>query len=123
KGFFDTYRDVLENIDIPMGFCDEVGGMYGVSSMKEDMPLGEFLYWVTAEGETVPDCFMAVACKTENCKIITESLKEVYPGDEISENITVYIFNKYHNRSLSGSEIDYLNPKSSEIVLKKEGVF
>ncbi|MDY3929568.1 MAG: hypothetical protein SOZ34_09445, partial [Clostridia bacterium] len=51
KGFFDTYRDVLENIDIPMGFCDEVGGMYGVSSMKEDMPLGESLYWVTAEGE------------------------------------------------------------------------
>lgn len=119
KDFFDTYRDVLENIDIPMGFCDEVGGMYGVSSMKEDMPLGESLYWVTAEGETVPDCFLAVACVTENGKIITESLKEVYPGDEISENITVYIFNKYHNRSLSGSEIDYLNPKSSEIVLRE----
>lgn len=119
KGFFDTLKAVLNNTDIPMGLCDEVGGMYGGSAMTEDMPLGESLCWEILKGNTVPDCFCAVACQKENGKIITESLKEVYSGDKIPENMAVYCFHKYHKRSLSGSEINYLNRKSSDIVIKE----
>lgn len=39
--FFDTFKNVLESTNIPMGFCDEGGGIYGKSVMRKNLSL----YW------------------------------------------------------------------------------
>ena len=115
-GFFDTYKSVIENTTLPLGFCDEVGGMYGSSALSDDMPRGQSLYWRSIDG-VVPECFCAVCYREENYKIKTESLTLLKPGDTISEGQKAYAFYKYHAKSRSGSEIDYLNPKSADIIL------
>ncbi|MBO5197750.1 MAG: hypothetical protein J6B85_04425 [Lachnospiraceae bacterium] len=118
--FFDTIRNVLEHTSLPMGFCDEAGGMYGSSALTEDMPRGRSLSWEIAEGgQVIPDCYFAVSANLEQGKIVTESLKLRQAGEMLKDDETAYAFSLYHGRSLSGSEIDYLDSRSSEIMLRE----
>lgn len=117
-GFFETIEAVIDNTEMPFGLCDDGGGMYGAGLLDTDIPRGVSLYWETAE-ETVPECFCAVSFAAENGIIKTGSIKTVQPGCKIPEGETVYAFHKYHARSRSGSEIDFLSEKTTDTVIER----
>lgn len=118
-GYFKTVKALAENASIPFGLCDEIGGMYGASCLEYDIPravsLSERKEKIQS-GYIVPKCFFAVSFKRENGLIKTDSMRLLQIGDAENENTDIYIFEKYHARSRSGSDIDYLNPKTAEII-------
>lgn len=119
-GFFEDFKTILENTKLPMGYCDERGGMYGCSALECNAPLSQSLKWEEIYCENnyvIPECFCSVVCETENNTVIYDSIREVRSGETVSKGKTVYIFNLYHKRSLSGSDIDYLNPESADFVI------
>jgi hypothetical protein len=121
KEFFDTYESIAKNAKLPLGFCDEGGGMYGSSSMVDEMPRGTSLSWETVETTeqyTIPVCFFAVSCEKDNGLIKTKTLELKNEGDIVDAGKTIYLFQKYHDKSTSGSDMDYLNPKSADIVIE-----
>ena len=120
-GFFRVVRKLAENTSISFGLCDETGGMYGNSSMLADMPMATSLEFEKTESDgeyTVPPCFFAVSFSRKNGLIDAETLRIISAGDVVEKGTCAYVFNKYHGRSRSGSHIDYLTPKSADIIIE-----
>lgn len=120
-GFFDTVKAIAENAKLPLGLCDEIGGMYGWSAMQyADVPKSVSLCVKLEKingGYTVPDCFFAVSFKRKDYKIDNKTLRLLKSGDIENINEEIYVFNKYHAKSRSGSDIDYLTPKTADVIL------
>ena len=118
--FFKRIKEIIECTDLPLGLCDEQGGIYGCSVFHHtdmDYPKGISLYWEKHE-DVVPECFVAVALKMDGERVITNSIRKVEIGEKVNTDEIIYSFNKYHNRSLSGSEIDYLADEMSDIIIE-----
>lgn len=121
-GYFETTKKLAARADIPFGLCDEGSGMYGRSCMDADIPRAVSLLVKKKEisgGYTVPECFFAVSFKLKNEKINNSTLKLLKSNEIENENSIMYIFNKFHDRSLSESNIDYLNPKTAEVIINE----
>ena len=121
-GWFEIVRKTAENANLPFGLCDEQGGMYGGMCMDKNIPKAVSLSVERKEiaGEyTVPDCFFAVSFSLKDWKIDNSTMRLLYPGESEKENGVIYQFGKYHKRSMSGSDIDYLNPETADIIIKE----
>jgi len=120
-GFFETFRHIIENTKMPFGFCDETGGMYGDSVVNKGVPKSRSLMWKTYELNedfVVPECLFAVSAKVEDDKILSSTLKVLEKGDIALKNQKLFCFDIYHDRSCSGSEIDYLDSNTAEVIIQ-----
>lgn len=118
--FFENIKEIIECTDLPLGLCDEQGGIYGCSVFQHTdkyYPKGISLYW-EKHTDIVPDCFVAVSLKMDSDKVITNSIRKVNTGDRVNNDEIIYAFHKYHDVSLSGSEIDYLADEMSDIIIE-----
>lgn len=121
-GWFETVRKTAEKASLPFGLCDEQGGMYGGMCMDKNIPKAVSLSVERKEIEgeyTVPDCFFAVSFSLKDWKIDNSTMRLLYPGESEKENGVIYQFGKYHKRSMSGSDIDYLNSETADIIIKE----
>ncbi len=121
NAFFDELKLILKNTKLPMGYCDERASMYGTSVLEYNVPYSQSLKWKEFYCESeceVPKCFCAVLCEIKNGKVVYDSIKEKKEGDKIKKGETAFVFDLYHAKSLSGSEIDYLSYETSDCIIE-----
>ncbi len=121
-GYFSLLKTAAETARLPFGVCDEAGGMYGGHALCPDMPRGQSLDYTRIEvtGEyTVPPCFFAVFGGTAAGQIQSKTLTLRSAGDTVQGPGRLYCYTLYHDKSASGSEIDYLHPQTAEVIIRE----